>query len=297
MAETGLRLCGMADDPPRPAPDGSASSATSPCAISDRSVAIFDRLPVQTATSQPRRSHSSRWVCQGAGGSASFRSSAMRRATAAPASPMTLSVPTAPPSCSASARPATWRSCSRERTIGASQLAHFRPKLVTTAGCSSVRASTGVAACCSARSSRCPASASSSASSSASAWRVASTMAVSITSWLVLPRWTLPAACASTPATRAVSSLTSGIARLPARPLAATSASRSYSSALQTLAMTLAAPAGIKPSAACARDSAASKSNIPWTIAVSPNTAATAGAARKLSKIGVVTAVSGRRQA
>ena len=33
-AATGLRLCGMVDEPPRPSPDGSNASATSVCIIS-----------------------------------------------------------------------------------------------------------------------------------------------------------------------------------------------------------------------------------------------------------------------
>ena len=52
------------------------------------------------------------------------------------------------------------------------------------------------------------------------------------TSWLVLPRWTNAAAGASRSATAAVSRLTSGMARLPARRASATSASMSTDPAL-----------------------------------------------------------------
>ena len=76
------------------------------------------------------------------------------------------------------------------------------------------------------------------------------------------------------------------MARLPARELASASAFRSYSSALQTLAMAAADAAGIMPAAACARASAASKSNIAWISASSSKGAAASAGARKRSKSG-----------
>ena len=70
----------------------------------------------------------------------------MRAATAGPRSPSVASVPTAPPSCSCSAERARAFSRSRARSSGASQATTLKPKLITCAGCSSVRASIGVAA-------------------------------------------------------------------------------------------------------------------------------------------------------
>ena len=55
--------------------------------------------------------------------------------------------------------------------------------------------------------------------------------------------------------------------------------------------MAAADAAGIIPSAACARASAASKSNIACTTARTPNTSAMAGAVRKLSNRAALTAM------
>src|SRR3954454_25223301 len=48
-AATGLRLCGMVDEPPRPSPDGSKASPTSVCIISDTSRAILPQVPADMA--------------------------------------------------------------------------------------------------------------------------------------------------------------------------------------------------------------------------------------------------------
>ena len=116
----------------------------------------------------------------------------MRRATAGPCSPrasfITDSVPTAPPSCSLNAACAAVRSRSRQRTTGATQLSNLKPTLMTSAGCSKVRPSIGAASWRCARSNSAPVRSCSAVSINASASRVASTIAVSITSWLVLPQ-------------------------------------------------------------------------------------------------------------
>ena len=155
---------------------------------------------------------------------------------------------------------------------------------MTPAGCISVRPSSGASPSRSASASSAVISACRSVSTSASARRVASTIALSITSWLVLPQWTHCAAPASACATACVSCPTSGIARLPARPAACTRAGMSMHSARQAAAMAAAAAAGITPSSASAWASAASKSSIAWTIAGSPKVASMAGVDRKPSK-------------
>ena len=133
-----------------------------------------------------------------------------------------------------------------------------------------------------------------SASTSANARRVTRTIAESITSWLVLPRWTNAAAAASRSATRAVSRLTSGIARLPAGRASATSASMS-NSPRQAAAIGAAAPAGITPSAASASASAASNASIAATTARSANTSTIAALASVRAKIGAVMTASSSR--
>ena len=124
------------------------------------------------------------------------------------------------------------------------------------------------------------------ASIASTARRVHSAIAVSCTSWLVLPLCTTAEASALYSDTVWVSSFTSGMARLPARVLAVASALRSYSSALHTLAMAPANAAGNMPAAAWPRASAASKSNIAWMSAMSSNGAAASAGARKRSKSG-----------
>eukprot|EP01022_Parablepharisma_sp_SALTPOND_P016942 TRINITY_DN2599_c0_g3_i6.p1 TRINITY_DN2599_c0_g3~~TRINITY_DN2599_c0_g3_i6.p1 ORF type:complete len:1173 (+),score=341.22 TRINITY_DN2599_c0_g3_i6:1282-4800(+) len=285
IEDTGLRLCGMAEEPPRPLPEGSASSAISPCAISDRSVAILPRLPARTAISLPSRIHSSRWVCQAISACFNPSASAMRAATARPLSSSTASVPTAPPSCSCNARPASVRSCARERTSGAAQPQNLKPRLVTCAGCIRVRASTGVSRCSSASTSSRLASVSSSASTSCSASRVTSTSAVSSTSWLVLPQCTWVAASSLQRATVRCNSLTSGIASAPARRPATIRAGMSQSGARHTLAMARAAVSGITPSAASASARACSKRSMACTTAWSSKRAIISEVVRKLSNI------------
>ena len=247
------------------------------------SFAILPSAPQSTPTWQASVAVSSRCVCHAPAGSASERSAAMRAATAAPCSPITASVPTAPPSCNCKADAAASRRRCRQRSSGAVHATSLKPRLTTCAGCIKVRASTGVRACCCASASKASIRRPRSRSISASARRDSRPIAVSITSWLVLPQCTQPAASASITATRSVSWRSNGIARLPARPLAATMAGTSKSSRLQASAMVSAAAAGIMPSAACARASAASKSSMAWTRLVSLNTASTSGVDRKLS--------------
>ena len=102
-AATGLRLCGMVEEPPRPSPEGSNASATSVCIISWMSRAILPQVPARIASTEAASAMRSRWVCQGASGNGSSSSCASLSATRNPLSPSAASVPAAPPNCSASA--------------------------------------------------------------------------------------------------------------------------------------------------------------------------------------------------
>ena len=75
-----IRLCGMVEDPPRPAPAGSRTSPTSVWAISTTSSAIFaERARRAVASADPRAATRTREVCQGSAGSARPRSPATPR--------------------------------------------------------------------------------------------------------------------------------------------------------------------------------------------------------------------------
>ena len=160
---------------------------------------------------------------------------------------------------------------------------HFSPKLVTDAGCISVRASTGspawlAASVCKAATARCV-----SRSIRLSARCVTSASAVSITSWLVLATWVCGTAAGSTRPTASFSALISGIATLPARELSASSCGTSKASTRQQLRMVCAAAAGINPTLACALARAASNCSMAATKSRSFSTPSMSGVDKKLS--------------
>ena len=283
-AATGLRLFGIADEPPRPGASGSLTSPTSACASSARSVPILPSEPHSTATSQPSETQLSRWVCQAPEGAFKPRLAATAATMAGPASPSRPSVPTAPPSWSCNAALPARRSRARARTSGASQATSLKPKLMTCAGCISVRASIGVSMCRCARACSETIRRPSSASMRASAWPVTMALALSMTSWLVLPRCTWAEAFGSMEPTRAVSSATSGIARLPARRAASISGPASNPPA-QAVPIVAAAFAGITPASASALARAASKASIAAITAWSENTSSIAVVPRIRAKI------------
>ena len=185
--ETGLRLCGSVEEPPF-AP--SRSSPTSVCAMSTTSSPIFPSTPAVVASAAPSSAIRVRFVCHGRTGSSQPSSSARSRRTSGPRSPIAASVPTAPPSCTASRRVRTAASPLRDSSSATSQPATLNPNVVGSACCSSVRATIGVDRCDSASAARAAASPSSSASIRSSARRATSIEAVSMTSWLVAPQWT-----------------------------------------------------------------------------------------------------------
>ena len=100
---TGFRLCGMVDEPPRPAAAGSETSPISVCISSETSRAIFPQVPARMAKALATSPSRSRWLCQGASGSGSPSSCASPSATSKPRLPSAASVPAAPPNCSTSA--------------------------------------------------------------------------------------------------------------------------------------------------------------------------------------------------
>ena len=63
-AATGLRLCGMVDEPPRPFAVGSNTSAISVCIINDQSRAIFPVFPTTMARKPAVSIIRSRSPCQ-----------------------------------------------------------------------------------------------------------------------------------------------------------------------------------------------------------------------------------------
>src|SRR5271157_1714520 len=91
---TGLRLCGIVEEPPRPSPLGSNSSATSVCVCKEISRAILPRVPIHRPSVVATSVRRSRCECQGAAGKSSFSSWASVFATVTPVLPSAASVPT-----------------------------------------------------------------------------------------------------------------------------------------------------------------------------------------------------------
>ena len=108
-----------------------------------------------------------------------------------------------------------------------------------------------------------------SASIRTSASRVTSTIAVSITSWLVLPRWTKAAASGEAAATRSRSCCTSGIASAPARRASPRSTRCRRARRGRRRRSRPPRFRGTRPSAASASASAASNSSMATTICAS----------------------------
>ena len=148
---TGLRFCGMVEEPPRPSPEGSASSAISVCACRQISRAILPSVPVQRPRAAAISTMRSRWVCQGIAGRVKCSCSDNAFATAGPRPERAASVPTAPPNCTARLRVRNSDRRERWRRIASSHPATIKPNVVGRACCIHVRAATGVARYLSAR--------------------------------------------------------------------------------------------------------------------------------------------------
>ena len=187
---TGLRLCGMVEEPPRPAPAGSKTSPASVCISRLTSRPNLPRLPATRPSTLANSTRRSRWVCQGCSGKARPSSSASAAATGRACSPSAASVPEAPPNCSTSRRGRNSRRRWRCRVKAPSRPASFMPRVTGVACCNQVRPASGVSACRSAWSAKTSARRCRSCSSKASARRSCSTRPLSMASWLVAPRCT-----------------------------------------------------------------------------------------------------------
>ena len=187
----GLRLCGMVEEPPRPGPLGSAASPSSICIISEMSRAALARAPTTSAASWAIAAMRTRWVNQGAAGRSSFRRFgqrhhdrlglvAQRRQAAGGAAELDdpASRRSSPPS-------GAWRGRCRRPNRRSSGRA--RSAWPVAAGCGPASACGGACRPTRRRRRRWRAR---SLSSGGSASPSCSTMAVSITSWLVAPQWT-----------------------------------------------------------------------------------------------------------
>ena len=129
MEDTGLRLCGMAEDPPRPGTYGSATSPTSVEARLATSVAILASVPTSCANQHPASAMRARRTCQAIGPDAKPSSRANASSTAGPFSPSPARVPTGPARDAASTRLRTPGSVSATSARPASQTAALKPKL------------------------------------------------------------------------------------------------------------------------------------------------------------------------
>ncbi|MCB5294075.1 hypothetical protein BJQ90_03538 [Arthrobacter sp. SO3] len=192
---TGFCFCGIAEDPPRPAARGSASSATSGRLRNRTSEAILPAASVTAAKASPRDVTASRFVCHGAGTAARPSSAASRsersngdsrgpgiNAASSASTVPAARVPAAPPVCTGNSR------ASSRRAAAASPWNHWAalsPKLNGRECWVRLRPTHNVSACRSARAARAAVVARSSVSSPRTASRASRIRAESSTSWLV----------------------------------------------------------------------------------------------------------------
>ena len=185
---TGLCLCGIVDEPPRPSSMASETSPTSACINNATSLPNFESVPVRMASTCTIAVRLSRCVCHGSEGSARSRLRARPVETEPPTDPRDAKVPTAPPNCNTSVRTASALIRSRSRRNAARIPANFSPSVVGGPDCSQVlpciTASLCFLTCSSSAESNLPIA----ASSNCKAFLICSTSAVSRTSWLVAPR-------------------------------------------------------------------------------------------------------------
>ena len=198
-AIAGLRLWGMADDAPRPWAGGSNASPTSSCIMSDTSKAT---LPPRRRTARGRRKSGRRGCGPSARAAPAPRGQALPRAPrrqAAPAHRMRASVPAAPPAAPRACAYGRAADRSRASTAATSHPAAFLPNVVGRACWRSVRATIGVDLWRPASSAvRRPGARGRRATRSRTLRRT-SMRAVSMTSWLVAPKWAQPAMSGGSP--------------------------------------------------------------------------------------------------
>ena len=210
VAPTGLRLCGIVDEPPA---SPSAASPTSVCASSCTSSAIF----AAHAGSRPERGAELGDAApvgvprEGRNGQPELARVGLEHGNPPVAEPRER----APPRRRAvprAVRDGRGRAHARAPTTATSQPAAFRPNVVGTACWRSVRAAIGVERCSRASVAQAAATRSASPRIVPSAARATSIAAVSTTSWLVAPRCTQEEASGPT---ASASARTSGSAAFP----------------------------------------------------------------------------------
>ena len=184
----------MAEDPPRPAARGSASSATSGRLRNSTSAAILPAESVTAARASPSAVTASRFVCQGAGtgarpSPAASRSERSNGVTSAPAVSTVAAarVPAAPPVCTGSSTDSSRRAAAARPE---NHCAALSPKVKGSECWVRLRPTHSVSACCSARPDNAAQVALSSPSRTRTASRASSMRAESSTSWLVRDVWT-----------------------------------------------------------------------------------------------------------
>ena len=186
-AAAGLRLFGMADDPPGAATSTSASSVADSSTTSWATAASSPaRTPHAAASSATRP----RAVCHGVTGSARPSSAATAAMSSSARSAVPARVPTGPPSCTASRWCSTASRPASASSTPVSRLPQAAPKVVTSAFCRSVRPTWGVLRCSSASAARVSDTARQSSRTGPRAERATSAPALSRMSWLVAARWT-----------------------------------------------------------------------------------------------------------
>jgi hypothetical protein len=180
----------MVEEPPRPGPDGSATSCSSYCIISAMSFAALPSAPVTSAASWAKPATRTRWANHGAGGSTRSRRLAKVFITGSAFLPSADSEPDAPPNCRicVSTKLASRRRVAR--SMSDAQPATFWPKARGVAGCISVRPIIDVARCLRASLANPATMPCRPSISGGTASPSCNTIAVSSTSWLVAPQWT-----------------------------------------------------------------------------------------------------------
>ena len=213
---TGLRLCGMVDDPPRPSSAGSKTSAISVCDMQRNIACNFSERADAAVPGSLQFRQSDRDACAtGVSAKASSKFFGQKFGDFVAFSSSAACVPTAPPNCSTRHAPCVSCSRSRWRVKASSQPATFAPKVVGSACCIQVRPTIMVERCSVASSARHVASLSRSA-----AMRSALRVIAGSGRCRWRPDWSLPnARSARRPcrfcATSVVSAFTTGMAVFP----------------------------------------------------------------------------------
>src|ERR1700685_453332 len=125
----------MVEEPPRPCPPGSETSAISFCISKLISRAILPSDPPSTAQAQSKCARRSRCACHGASEQANPSSFANSAATALPCSPSDARVPDAPPNCRINASAKEESSLLLQRYTAPSHPAAFSPNVIGGAPC------------------------------------------------------------------------------------------------------------------------------------------------------------------